>query len=286
MPTCPVLLQIAELTRAVLISSKVRLFRLSDAIRVTPRSTGLVSVLIPTLAERHELLGTRCLPSIASQTYTNYEVIVVSEFYSQEVEATVNKFDERFRYLWGAEKSPELRGAGPLAIWCSGAAPSLNLALRNSRGSYLARLDDDDSWQPDHLENGVNVLISSRADFVSSNATDPIGGTVSLNYMTSDEFGCEYRWCRQRGPIGTPITWIFMSHVRALGFNENSWKKNWNKPVDYDFLLRSGAAGIRMVFSEKITAHYMSRPGLNGLTGFHAFLSEQQGETGGNDGPL
>lgn len=267
--------------RALVMRTKWNSFRLREAIGIDRRSPGLVSVLIPTLAERYELLGSQCLPSVAAQTYDNLEVLVVTDFYSHAVEDTVTRFGSRFRYLWGAEKSAELLQAGDLAIWSSGAAPGLNLALRASRGSYLARLDDDDAWLPDHLENGVNILQSAFIDFVSSNAHSPSGGHAALNDMSSHDFGREFIWCRQSVPIGIPTTWIFKSHVRALEFNEKSWKKNWNKPIDYDFLLRSGAAGIRMEFSEKVTARYMSRPGLDGLTGFSAFLREREEEDPG-----
>lgn len=266
--------------RATLMRSKWSCFKISEAIGIDRRVPGLVSVLIPTLEERFKLLASTCLPSVANQSYQNFEVLVVSEAYSESVASTVARFDSRFRYLWGAPRAPELKNAGPLAIWSSGAAPSLNLALSSSRGSFLARLDDDDAWLPEHLENGLNLLRSSGADFVSSNAYSPAEGHVELNDMKSDYFGHEFSWCRQSVPVGTPITWIFRSHVRSLRFNEKSWKKALNKPVDYDFLLRSGAARVRMAFSEKVTARYMSRPGLDGLTGFNAYLKEQnQGPT-------
>lgn len=266
--------------RATLMRSKCRAFKIAEAIGIDQREPGLVSILIPTLEERFELLVSTCLPSVADQSYQNFEVLVVSEKYSESVASAVAQFDSRFRYLWGAPKAPELRNAGPLAIWSSGAAPSLNLALSSSRGSFLARLDDDDAWLPEHLENGLNLLRLSGADFVSSNAYSPVGGHVELNDMESDHYGQEFSWCRQSVPVGTPITWIFRSHVRSLKFNEKSWKKVLNKPVDYDFILRSGAARVRMVFSEKVTARHISRPGLDGLTGFNAFLKEQsQGPT-------
>lgn len=267
--------RLVEGFRAILMRSKWKSFKIAESVGIGARVPGLVSVLIPTLEERYELLASRCLPSVLAQTHQNFEVLVVSEFYSEAVASTVGGLDSRFRYLWGAPKNPELLKAGPLAIWSSGAAPSLNLALSSSKGIYLARLDDDDSWLPEHLENGLELLHSSGADFVSSNAYSPTGGEVPLNDMSSDDFGREFHWCRQNVPVGTPITWIFRSHVRSLKFNEKSWKKTLNKPVDYDFILRSGAAGVRMVFSEAVTARYMSRPGLGGLTGFNAYLKDQ-----------
>lgn len=269
--------------RAVFMKLKLNGFKIADAVGLNRRVSGLVSVLIPTLEERYELLASRCLPSVAAQTYQDFEVLVVSETYSESVAEAVASFDSRFRYLWDAPRDSKLLKAGPLAIWSSGAAPSLNLALRSSRGKFLARLDDDDSWLPEHLENGIELLRSSGAEFVSSNAAAPDGGLVALSDMSSNYFGSEFRWCRQDVPIGTPITWIFRSHLRSLKFNEKSWRKKWNKPVDYDFILRSGGAGVRMVFSEEVTANYMSRPGLGGLTGFEAYLRDNVDEISGED---
>ena len=128
--------RLVEGARAASMRIKWTWFKFAEAIGIDKRVPGLVSILIPTLEERFELLASKCLPSVAAQSYQDFEVLIVSENYNESVASAVAQFDSRFRYLWGAPKAPELMKAGPLAIWSSGAAPSLNLALAPQEAAF------------------------------------------------------------------------------------------------------------------------------------------------------
>ena len=257
-----------------------RSYRIFD--RWFPRfRAGAVSILIPALESRADLLDTRSLASIDRQTFQAYEVIVVSETYSQEIADAVGKRDSRYRYLWGTSKPRSLRRAGSLALWCSGAAPNLNLALKEACGEYFARMDDDDEWLPRHLDLSVTALERSGADFVSSNAYAPDNSLIEVNDLANQDFRQEFNRHQLTAVVGTTITWVYKRHLRAYRFNASSWKKKINRPVDYDFMLRIAAGGARLFFNPEITAQQCLRPGVGNLTGHRAYEAEQRVSSSG-----
>ena len=260
--------------------SSWKTLRTLDAVYSAKAAQGMVSVLIPALEDRASLLDKRCLPSIERQTFQNFEVIVVSETYSPEIDAAVSRRGGAYRYFWGTRKSKALSRADSVSLWCSGAAPNLNLAMKMARGEFFARMDDDDEWLPNHLDSAVRALTSSQSDFVSSNAFSASGGLLPVVALDDFEFGDEYRWRAIQGSVGTTITWLYRRHLRSYRFNENSWRKSHNRPVDYDFMLRIAAGGARMHFNAEVTARECIRPGANGLTGHRAHLVEFEARGG------
>jgi glycosyltransferase involved in cell wall biosynthesis len=96
----------------------------------------LVSVLLPT-RNRDSLLS-RAIASVLSQTYPNFELIVVDDGSTDETETVVKGFsDERIRYVYQDHR---------------GAAAAENLGTRLARGSFIAFIDDDDEWLCEKLE--------------------------------------------------------------------------------------------------------------------------------------
>ncbi|MGZ8373780.1 MAG: glycosyltransferase [Nitrospira sp.] len=102
-----------------------------------------VSVIMPTY-NRPERLRT-ALASLAAQTYQDFEVIVVNDF-GCEVESIIAAFADRSR----------------ITTICHGRnrglAAARNSGLRVAKGTYVAYLDDDDRYLPNHLETLVAYL--------------------------------------------------------------------------------------------------------------------------------
>jgi glycosyltransferase involved in cell wall biosynthesis len=106
----------------------------------------LVSVLIPTYDDGRLL--EEALQSVASQTYTNVEVIVVDGSDSRRVKTLVAPL------AWAEYHYQEPRGPGA----------ARNLALEHADGDYIALLDADDRWLPQKLE----TQLESDAEFIYS----------------------------------------------------------------------------------------------------------------------
>ncbi len=102
----------------------------------------VVSVLIPTFNRPRYLA--EALTSVLKQSYTNLQVIVVNDG-GEDVRDTINSFnDSRLLYINGKKNL--------------GKAFCLNQALSRAEGKYIAYLDDDDLYYPNHIETLVDAL--------------------------------------------------------------------------------------------------------------------------------
>lgn len=95
------------------------------------------SIIIAT-HHRSELL-TRALQSVRSNSYSDYELIVVADCCDANTMQVVGN------YL--SDQDTFIKRIGKL-----GPAISRNLGLQHARGRYIIFLDDDDAFAPDYLE--------------------------------------------------------------------------------------------------------------------------------------
>jgi glycosyltransferase involved in cell wall biosynthesis len=99
----------------------------------------LVSVIIPTYNGERYLEG--ALESIFTQTYKNYEVIVVDDgSVTDSVARICDKYKGGIKYIRQQNK---------------GLAAARNTGIKSSCGEYISFLDDDDVWYPEKLEKQV-----------------------------------------------------------------------------------------------------------------------------------
>ena len=103
-----------------------------------------VSVLIPVWNGSRYLA--ECLESIFSQTYTDFEIVVVND----------GSTDDSAQILAGFERQD-----GRLRVFHqahSGLSASLNRGLMVASGEYVARIDSDDIAFPHRLQSQVDFL--------------------------------------------------------------------------------------------------------------------------------
>ena len=116
--------------------------------------TPLISVVIP--AYNAEQFLDETLESVLSQTYENWECIIVNDGSTDNTESIAKKWcekDARFRYFYKEN---------------SGASDTRNLGIKKARGEYIAFLDADDILTSDSLEVRINVLIEQNVDLVAT----------------------------------------------------------------------------------------------------------------------
>lgn len=210
-----------------------------------------VSVILPT-HNRAELLETRALPSILAQTAPPMEVIVVAHGCTDNTAVVLDKWRRKLE-----QRGINLRGAviprkphypdTPENRWFAGPVEPLNLALAYVTGRWIARIDDDDTWEPNHLEWLVRFALDRDLEFVSSaHATHKgIQDPYDLNGVSVG--GCQ--------------TWVYRSYLRFMKYNPDCWRKHWDRVNDTDLQKRMRAAGVRMGYLARVTAHVLPRPG-------------------------
>lgn len=129
---------------------------------------GLVSVIMPTYKRSDKL--TRAIDSVLNQTYTNLELLLVNDNepedeYTEELKKRVSQYleDKRFRLVL---QNKHINGA-----------VARNVGIKQAKGEYIAFLDDDDWWQPNKLQEQVEVL----------KHLDDSWGAVSCKFTLYDE---------------------------------------------------------------------------------------------------
>ena len=115
--------------------------------------TPLISVVIPAYNAGQFLDET--LESVLSQTYENWECIIVNDGSTDSTESVAKKWcekDARFRYFYKEN---------------SGASDTRNLGIKEARGEYIAFLDADDLYMPNFLEICLENLVEKDVDLVA-----------------------------------------------------------------------------------------------------------------------
>lgn len=129
----------------------------------------LVSVIMPTYNCGSYIAFT--LESVLSQTYKNFEVIIVDDKSTDNTEEIIKPFileDSRIKYIKLSKNS--------------GAAIARNTAIDCAQGRYLAFLDSDDLWTPDKLEKQISFMEENEYNFscTSYNKVDEQGKDMGV----------------------------------------------------------------------------------------------------------
>lgn len=123
--------------------------------------------VVMSVYERYTYLK-EAITSILNQTYQNFELIIVVEKSPKQKE--INDFlkkmkDDRIIIINNEEKL--------------GFAKSLNVGMKNARGKYIARMDDDDISLPSRFEKQYN--------FLENNPDIDILGTAVKQFMNKHD---------------------------------------------------------------------------------------------------
>ncbi len=106
----------------------------------------LVSVIIPTYNGEEFIEET--LESVFSQTYKNFEVIIIDDGSSDNTRKIIKEYDKPLNHYFQQNL---------------GAGAARNLGVARSKGEFIAFLDHDDYWTPTKLERQISVL-KSKSD--------------------------------------------------------------------------------------------------------------------------
>ena len=117
----------------------------------------LVSIITPMYNAEKYIEET--IKSVLSQTYKNFEMIIVDDMSTDNSKEIIKKYrrlDKRIKYI----KNNKNEGAGV----------SRNVAIKKSKGEYIAFLDSDDLWRENKLQNQIefmekNNLVMSHGNY-------------------------------------------------------------------------------------------------------------------------
>jgi len=199
----------------------------------------LVSVVMPTFNRAH-FLG-RAIESVLSQTFADYEIIVIDDGSTDETRFVVEKFaDPRIRYVW--QKN-------------SGLASARGRGISNSRGVYVAFLDDDDLFLPHKLASQVEFLNAHPdVDFVAGGhlMADAAGKPLreAKPWLTCPRLDLQ-TWL-MTCPVVPVSVLVRRSWLERVGRTDTSLRRS----DDWDLWLRLAHAGCRMAWLEDVVCVY------------------------------
>lgn len=170
----------------------------------------------------------QCISSVLSQSYTNFEYILIDNGCtdgSSEILKAFAESDQRIRVIRYEENIKAM-------------LPSLFLKM--ARGHYLARLDSDDWWEPDFLERMLGFLEENHLDYAMTGTVQYFQGSGESQVLrkletpvvlTLQEFAQLY-----------PQLWVFPSTT-------------WASLITMD-LLRRACADAESTMQEMIQKKY------------------------------
>ena len=205
----------------------------------------LVSVIVPAYNVARYIAAT--LDSILAQTFRDFEIIVVNDGSpdSEDLEKVLEPYQSRIIYLRQENQ---------------GLAAARNTGIRASRGEYIAPLDSDDLWDPEHLEAQIAMFNADPSiDMVYADARifgdapdagrtvmelSPSRGEVTFERLATRECTVQVCVCVIR---------------REILFRAGLFDPTLRRTEDIDMWLRLALHGGRICYQRRVLGKYRRR---------------------------
>lgn len=193
----------------------------------------LVSVRIATY-NRANVLINKAIKSVLNQTYQNFEIIVIGDHCTDDTEARLEALkDKRIKFynLPGRPPYPEDRHSK----WQVIGGLAMNEGAAMARGKWIAPIDDDDEFTPDHIEKLLKQAKQTGAELV-------YGASIQKNIITGKEVKI---WSSP--PQNSQFTFHSAMYLKELDnifkYNFHSWAVD--EVADWNLCRRMIESGVR-----------------------------------------
>ena len=208
-------------------------------VKSDPKQPPVVSVIVPTY-NRLEFLG-RALGSLVDQTFKDFEVILINDC-GDPIESLLKPFTDQLNLTYIRQGQNRDRAA------------ARNTGIRMARGKYIAYLDDDDAYRPEHLEVLVKGIRDagccvgySDAQWVEEVKTTDGYQAVRSTLRKDSTFD------RDRMMVGNYIPILSLIHERSCMDEVGMFDESLGTHEDWDFFIRL-ANRYRFVHIPLVTA--------------------------------
>ena len=213
----------------------------------TTTSNPRVSVIIPAYNAAPFIAST--LESVCSQTFTDYEILIVNDGSpdTAEFEGALAPFLSRVIYL-------KQRNTGP-----SGAR---NHGIREARGEHVAFLDSDDQWLPDFLSTQMRILDGNPAiDLFYCDGLifgqPPLAGRTLMSASPSRGDVTFDSLIREECTVLTTCTIARRQAVIDAGLFDERFLRS----EDFHLWLRMAFRGARIAYNRQVLVRHRRREG-------------------------
>jgi len=193
-----------------------------------------VSVIIPTYNRANLITDT--INSVLSQTYKNYEIIIIDDGSTDNTKEVLSPYMNKIAYIYQDNQ---------------GASAARNTGIRYAKGEYIAFLDSDDLWLPFKLEKQVKILKKHKDVYlVYSNISycDVTGTFIKIAHnprMICSGYIPEkvLLWKVQ---CGHPPTWLIRkSCFKEIGYFDTSFKMSEDREMSIKLAMKYEIYGIK-----------------------------------------
>jgi hypothetical protein len=199
----------------------------------------LVSVRIATFNNAEKLIDV-ALKSVFNQTYKNIEIIIVGDHCTDDTEERINKLnDPRITFINLPYRSVYPEDA--YNRWLVAGSPGMNIGAYLAKGEWIAPLDDDDEFSPNHIENLLEVALDNRAEFA-------YGAILQRNTETGEK-----RKIYADIPKFGEFSFQSVLYMKALSFFEYD-QQSWvvGEPGDWNLCRRMLQSGVRVASTQDV----------------------------------
>ncbi len=218
-------------------------------------NTPLVSIIVPT--NRRISYLNKCLESILEQTYTHYEVLIISDGEDKKTEQLVSKYltDKRVHFF-------EFRKTGlPAAI--------RNFGLTKAKGDYIAFCDDDDMWTNNKLAEQIKCCTDNNVDicFTLSNRINAEGFIIKNTLYYKIRNICDFL-CHTCDFYLLFSNFVTLSSliVRADSMHKFDESPEFRGSEDYDLMIKMLHQSRYYFIKEKLVFYRIHDDNLSGDT--------------------
>lgn len=187
----------------------------------------LISVIIPTYCRAINMLHT-AVQSVKEQSMPVFEIIIVDDNYDCLLSADIFSYCQENDLVYAASRN-------------IGAAAARNVGINIAKGTYVAFLDDDDTWLSNKLSMQMPLFSNSNVGLVYSRGytikTDDHGNILKTPYATDRYFKAEVRYkdLLKKNYIGTTSQLVVK---KAILVQINGFDESLPSRQDYDLCLR------------------------------------------------
>ena len=221
--------RVAEINKTPLISEVTK----SPNAKTTPE----ISVVISTY-NRPQLLQ-RAVNSVLNQTFRNFEIVVVDDHSDKLPNLVLPKGETRVTpirlpFNTGYQTRPK------------------NVGIMCSKGKYIAYLDDDNVYLPDHLETLHKAITKTGADVVYGDRVYKSTNPNERRFMGKQSLPFDLNQINTANYIDTSDVMHTIQAINDIGF----WDIFWERKGDWLLMVRFGKAGKKIVHVPKIITEY------------------------------
>ena len=197
-----------------------------------------ISVIVTTFNRSNGLLQ-RAIDSVLAQTFKNFELIIIDDHSDQPPAFTLPDGENRViavRMPWntGYQVRPK------------------NVGIMCSSGKYIAYLDDDNVYMPDHLETLYNAIIEKQADVVYGDRVYKSTIPNEKRFMGQMSYEYDLNRINQGNYVDTSDIMHTIQAINDVGY----WDIFWERKADWLLMVRFGKAGKKIVHVPKIITEY------------------------------